>query len=319
MLKSVHVGATMVRHTCFFALIAVGLAICNPAQGQTMSFFRQSAPGTDVYSTAVTADRSGIYVFGNAGVGKYDSRGNELWNRAFSAPAHVRAAAVDASGVYGLGLSGIGDQSFLRKYSSEGSELWTRQLERSAAGLAADSIALGIGGSSRILVQLPCPRHGECGTDEGRSVVSTGHGDCKCLGRTEAANVCNSRGHVLRADLSASRGPLDKSRGLVDRHPKRSGIQGPRQESSVRIATHHLIGVRRSGGRAANGRGRNHRRGVDNSLDVRKEAETLSGVPARVVRHLHAHARNPACAVIGVQAIAPVELMVIPAGAPSSE
>jgi len=137
----------MIRQTCFFALIAVGLAICNPAQGQTMSFFRQySAPVTDVHSTAVTADRSGIYVFGNAGVGKYDSRGNELWNRAFSAPANVRAAAVDASGVYGLGLSGIGDQSFLRKYSSEGSGLWTRQLERSAAGLAADSTGVYVGG-----------------------------------------------------------------------------------------------------------------------------------------------------------------------------
>ena len=144
----------MLRCKCFnllFTWIALGLAISTRAiEGQTMSLFRRfSAPGFET----VAADASGIYVFWNAGVSKYDSRGNELWTREFSVPADVRGAAADATGVYGLGFGGPANQFFLRKYSTGGNELWTRQLEFSAFmlypnrdGVVADATGVYVAG-----------------------------------------------------------------------------------------------------------------------------------------------------------------------------
>ena len=108
------------RFGLILTLFALGLAIgVCPAQGQTMSFFRQfRTPGIGG-ATAVAADASGIYVFGNkaapaggqatAGVRKYDSGGVELWTREFSAPHKditLWKAATDLTGVDVLALPG---------------------------------------------------------------------------------------------------------------------------------------------------------------------------------------------------------------------
>jgi uncharacterized protein (TIGR03437 family) len=134
-----------------FTLVALGLAIgARPMPGQTISFFRQfTTPGMD-RATGVAADASGVYVIGNrpappgggggSGVRKYDSRGNELWTREFSAPApgnvQLIQAAADAAGVYVLGqaFSGANGGMVLRKYSAAGNELWTRLLDFAGLG-----------------------------------------------------------------------------------------------------------------------------------------------------------------------------------------
>src|SRR4051794_21047902 len=89
------------RHSDRFGLgltlFVLGLTInACPAPAQTMSFFRQfRTPGISG-ATAIAADASGVYVFGNkaapsggqatAGVRKYTSGGAELWSREFGAP-----------------------------------------------------------------------------------------------------------------------------------------------------------------------------------------------------------------------------------------
>ena len=105
------------RFGLVFTLAALGLAIsAHPAQGQTMSFFRQfTTPWMD-RAVAVAADASGIYVAGNkpgpggpvsAGLRKYDSRGNEVWTREFSDPAGgnvtLYKTTTDSTGVYVIG------------------------------------------------------------------------------------------------------------------------------------------------------------------------------------------------------------------------
>src|SRR5262245_25979368 len=138
-----------------FTLTALGLAIdAHPAQGQTMSFFRQfrdprisltfASDGSQVSGpVAAAADTSGIYVISNrsschagvvrcADVSKYDDRGDELWTREFTIPAFarlsLRRAVADASGLYILALNEGAPSSVVRKYSADGNELWTRQL-----------------------------------------------------------------------------------------------------------------------------------------------------------------------------------------------
>jgi len=144
----------MLRSKCFnllFMSIALGLAIgARAIEGQTMSLFRRfSAPGLET----VAADASGIYVFWNAGVSKYDARGNELWTRELGASTNIKGAATDATGVYGLGSAGPANQFFLRKYSTGGDELWTRRLEFSAfmlfphrGGVVADATGVYVAG-----------------------------------------------------------------------------------------------------------------------------------------------------------------------------
>ena len=147
-----------------FTLCASACAIGTlPAQGQTMSFFRQFSAPRVSEATDVAADASGIYVIGNrsgcssaavqcrADVSKYDYRGNELWTREFTAPALPRMvlihAAVDASGLYVLGWNYESGPLLVRKYSVGGNELWTRELAFSAwGGVAADATGVYIAG-----------------------------------------------------------------------------------------------------------------------------------------------------------------------------
>ena len=118
-----------------YMLLTFGVVLTS--QSQTISFNHQfTTPGID-RATAVAADASGIYVIGNrpssqggpgrGGVRKYDPLGNELWTQEFSAPTPDGiwpiGAAVDAAGVYVLGIVGNDAQLILRKYSSGGTGL----------------------------------------------------------------------------------------------------------------------------------------------------------------------------------------------------
>jgi len=170
----------MLRHSC------VGLALTVIAlQGQTISFFREfSTAGI----AAVTADASGIYAFGNAGVRKYDFRGDQLWARESSAPTNVRGAAADATGVYVVGFidrSGQIAGGFVRKHSAGGDELWTREFEFSPlGGLAADGTGVYVAGGNytSAYVRKYSPdgaalwtsRFGEIKTATGVAVEATG-------------------------------------------------------------------------------------------------------------------------------------------------
>jgi len=138
-----------------FTIVALGLAIgAIPMRGQTISFFSHfSASGMD-NATAVAADSSGIYVFGNgpdrgAWMRKFDSMGNVLWTREFSSPAVqvFRAQAAD-TGVYVLGFGGPTTDFVLRKYSAAGDELWTAPVEVSAGALAADATGVYVAGGN---------------------------------------------------------------------------------------------------------------------------------------------------------------------------
>src|SRR4051794_33269963 len=93
----------MLRSTCSFGfiLIAFGPGIgARPMQGQTISFFREFSTPQMERASAIAADATGVYVFGerpasdgslgSAAVSKFDSRGNQLWTRPFSAPATGR-------------------------------------------------------------------------------------------------------------------------------------------------------------------------------------------------------------------------------------
>jgi uncharacterized protein (TIGR03437 family) len=155
----------MLRSMCCsfgFFLIALGSGIgARPMHGQTISFFREfSTPQMD-RASAIVADATGVYLFGerpasdgslgSAAVSKFDSRGNQLWTRPFSAPVAGRlqfiGVASEPTGIYVL--VGVGDflQFFIRKYSAEGNELWTRELGFSAPGtLAVDATGVYVVG-----------------------------------------------------------------------------------------------------------------------------------------------------------------------------
>ncbi len=141
-------------------LITLGLAIgARPLPGQTISFSREfSSPQID-RASAITADPTGVYLFGErlttdgrvGAVIKYDSQGNQLWTRPFSAPAPGNLTsyglASDSTGVYAL--VGVGDvpQFFIRKYSAEGNGLWTREMGFASPGaFAADATGVYVVG-----------------------------------------------------------------------------------------------------------------------------------------------------------------------------
>jgi uncharacterized protein (TIGR03437 family) len=129
------------------------------------------------WARGVTADTTGIYVVGASisqqFLRKYDSSGKEIWTREFDksgvAPggsdgyADVRDVAVDASGVYLVGVTNfaLADQCrsglqdvFVRKYDADGSvSLWTRQFSGSTDygsgnGLAVDATGVYVVGQS---------------------------------------------------------------------------------------------------------------------------------------------------------------------------
>ena len=126
-------GGSMFRSMCCsfgFFLVALGAGIATrPMQGQTMSFFREfSTPQMD-RASAIAADATGVYLFGDrpspdrglgsAGVTKFDSRGKQLWTRPFSAPAgeglQFISVASEPTGIYALAVAGDFAQCFIRK------------------------------------------------------------------------------------------------------------------------------------------------------------------------------------------------------------
>src|SRR5689334_10708899 len=103
-------------------LPAFWLAISPMAQAQIIDYFQHFTTPAIESATAVAADSSGVYVFGNKGsdiasVRKYDSGGKELWTRTISPPAIGTLHAVTGSdGVYMLAFAGTDGQRALRKY-----------------------------------------------------------------------------------------------------------------------------------------------------------------------------------------------------------
>jgi uncharacterized protein (TIGR03437 family) len=144
-----------------FALILIGLGVPGVGSvfGQTISFLRQfTTPAMD-RADAVAADATGIYVIGNrpeltghpdrAAVRKYDTSGNELWTREFSAAGRgIRflKAASATSGIY-LADNDEAGRLYIRHYSPDGEEVFVRQLEFSGLGaLAANATGVYIAG-----------------------------------------------------------------------------------------------------------------------------------------------------------------------------
>ena len=125
----------------------------------------------------ITSDASGIYVAGNilepgqtsvlaqnGFVRKYDSGGNELWERQIDSviptPETDLAQTTDTEGnTYVAGVTGGvlpgqtsagSSDAFLRKYDASGNELWTRQFGTSgsdkALGITVDATAVYVSG-----------------------------------------------------------------------------------------------------------------------------------------------------------------------------
>ena len=92
-------------------------------------------------------DSSGFF---NFWVRKYDANGNEQWTSQFGPGQHMRAAAVDGTGVYAVGNMGGGAlpgqtssggyDAFVKKYDLNGNPLWARQF-----GTGASDIPYGAG------------------------------------------------------------------------------------------------------------------------------------------------------------------------------
>jgi hypothetical protein len=129
--------------------------------------------------SAITGDSTSAYVVGSvrtAGgvsdglVARYDSGGDQLWNRTFSAPTHndvveVEASA-DSSGVYVSATTGAGngvvmkyDDGLVMKYDDSGSRIWYLQLPwetgHGIASITGDVIAFEgssvyVGGNMKI-------------------------------------------------------------------------------------------------------------------------------------------------------------------------
>lgn len=81
----------------------------------------------------------------DAFVRRYDADGNVNWTQQFGVAAHEAAAgvSVDASGVYVVGSTTIGDDAFVRKVNAaDGTELWERRLDSTQPGrTSAEAIA----------------------------------------------------------------------------------------------------------------------------------------------------------------------------------
>jgi len=121
------------------------------------------------WASAVTVDHTGVYVTGalsdtslnpyendtmDAFIRKYDTNGNELWNRQFGTSVADRAYGISATNnaVYVVGHTGgaLPNQqntgsldAFIRKYDTYGSEIWTRQFGSDRSDDATSVIAKG--------------------------------------------------------------------------------------------------------------------------------------------------------------------------------
>ena len=162
----------MLRSMCCsfgFFLVALGAGIATrPMQGQTMSFFREfSTPQMD-RASAIAADATGVYLFGDrpasngspgsAGVTKFDSRGNQLWTRPFSAPAGARlqfvSVASEPTGIYALAVAGDFAQCFIRKYSADGTRRERKSQDKNPHRFnQADAYVLALGSYSPLLAR----------------------------------------------------------------------------------------------------------------------------------------------------------------------
>jgi len=129
----------------------------------------EGANGVAVNSTGVYVVGEAAGVFPNANVDssgffnfwvrKYDANGKEQWTSQFGPGQHMRAAAVDGTGVYAVGNMGGGAlpgqtssggyDAFAKKYDLNGNPLWARQF-----GTGASDIPYGAGsdGSGVFLV-----------------------------------------------------------------------------------------------------------------------------------------------------------------------
>ena len=153
-------------------LIAFGMAVSLPADGQEIFFAReflftrQFKLGTDIVPESsgppMALHPRGIYVaatFLMRGIDQTggpnfqgflrrdDPSGNEIWTR--PVPAFPTAVAVDATAVYVTGYVGFGRSELsVRKYDEGGNELWSRRLFISdggyhlTAGMATDPSGL---------------------------------------------------------------------------------------------------------------------------------------------------------------------------------
>jgi uncharacterized protein (TIGR03437 family) len=120
----------------------------------------EGANGVAVNSTGVYMVGEAAGVFPNANVDssgffnfwvrKYDVDGNEQWTSQFGPGQHMKAAAVDGTGVYAVGYMGGGAlpgqtssgglDAFVKKYDLNGNPLWARQF-----GTGASDIPYGAG------------------------------------------------------------------------------------------------------------------------------------------------------------------------------
>jgi uncharacterized protein (TIGR03437 family) len=120
----------------------------------------EGANGVAVNSTGVymVGEAAGVFPnakvdssgFFNFWVRKYDANGNEQWTSQFGPGQHMRAAAVDGTGVYAVGNMGGGAlpgqtssggyDAFVKKYDLNGNPLWARQF-----GTGASDIPYGAG------------------------------------------------------------------------------------------------------------------------------------------------------------------------------
>jgi uncharacterized protein (TIGR03437 family) len=120
----------------------------------------EGANGVAVNSTGVYMVGEAAGIFPNAQVDssgsfnfwvrKYDANGNEQWTSQFGPGQHMRAAAVDGTGVYAVGNMGGGAlpgqtssggyDAFVKKYDLNGNPLWARQF-----GTGVSDIPYGAG------------------------------------------------------------------------------------------------------------------------------------------------------------------------------
>jgi uncharacterized protein (TIGR03437 family) len=149
------------------------------ANGGGSAFIRKYDPsGTELWTHefsasghegayGVAVNSTGVYLVGEAGgvfpnanvdssgsfnfwVRKYDANGNEQWTSQFGPGQHMRAAAVDGTGVYAVGNMGGGAMAgqtssggydaFVKKYDLNGNPLWVHQF-----GTGVSDIPYGAG------------------------------------------------------------------------------------------------------------------------------------------------------------------------------
>lgn len=144
---------------------------------------RQFGSTGDDLGSALTSDRSGLYLAGFATgalpgltalgdldiyLRKYDSAGNEIWTQQFGSPDRDAPAfqlVAEPSGIYLMGETGGslggpnagGNDIFIRKYRTDGTSVWTRQFGSAAddfiEGMATE--ATGIYGAGVTLGSMP--------------------------------------------------------------------------------------------------------------------------------------------------------------------